>query len=103
MVIHRPEDFVINELPYDLDRNVKPAMNNSMQSNVVSSETTEIPTKCLVSTQTFNINCQIFFIDFEGRSDGESIQKILEQVRNKNQFYGFLEACKILKSNILCR
>lgn len=40
----------------------------------------ETPTKCLVEKQRIAINCQITYIDFEGRSDGESIRKIVEQV-----------------------
>jgi len=40
----------------------------------------ELPTKCVKSMQKFDVQCSIVFIDFEGRSDGESIQKILERV-----------------------
>lgn len=39
-----------------------------------------IPTKCVKQLQKFDVACSIVFIDFEGRSDGESIQKILEHV-----------------------
>lgn len=41
----------------------------------------ENPTKCLSSRKLIEINAQIQFIDFEGRSDGESILKILSQLR----------------------
>lgn len=41
----------------------------------------ENPTKCLSSRKTLEINAQIQFIDFEGRSDGESMMKILSQLR----------------------
>ncbi len=44
-------------------------------------EETEIPTKCTRVRQAFVVNCQIQYIDFEGRSDGESIQKIIEQMK----------------------
>ena len=46
-----------------------------------SVEETEIPTKCTRVRQAFVVNCQIQYIDFEGRSDGESIQKIIEQMK----------------------
>merc|ERR1712025_114566 len=40
----------------------------------------EVPTKCISSTQTFQINCGIQYIDFEGRTDGESIMKLTSQL-----------------------
>lgn len=39
------------------------------------------PTKCIISRKLIEINAQIQFIDFEGRSDGESLLKILSQLR----------------------
>lgn len=41
----------------------------------------EVPTKCITRLVTININASIKFIDFEGRSDGESIKKIIQQIR----------------------
>lgn len=41
----------------------------------------EKPTKCINSRKLIDINAQIQFIDFEGRSDGESLLKILSQLR----------------------
>merc|ERR1719210_347825 len=41
----------------------------------------EVPTKCISSTQTFQINCGIKYIDFEGRTDGESIMKLTSQLK----------------------
>jgi len=31
--------------------------------------------------ETFDVIAKILFIDFEGRSDGESIRKIISQIR----------------------
>ena len=42
---------------------------------------TEIPTKCVSSTVTFDIKASILYIDFEGRTDGESIRRILSQIK----------------------
>lgn len=41
----------------------------------------EKPTKCINTRKTIEINAQVQFIDFEGRSDGESLFKILSQLR----------------------
>ncbi|XP_031632233.1 probable cleavage and polyadenylation specificity factor subunit 2 [Contarinia nasturtii] len=41
----------------------------------------EKPTKCVSSRKTIDINAQVQFIDFEGSSDGESLLKILSQLR----------------------
>jgi len=41
----------------------------------------EVPTKCVSTTQNFQINCGIQFIDFEGRTDGESIMKLTAQLK----------------------
>jgi cleavage and polyadenylation specificity factor subunit 2 len=40
-----------------------------------------IPTKCIVETLKVSIQCRIEYIDFEGRSDGRSIKKILSHVQ----------------------
>ncbi|KAK6644493.1 hypothetical protein RUM43_000760 [Polyplax serrata] len=44
-------------------------------------EDQEVPTKCITYNKEIMIKAQIQFIDFEGRSDGESIQKIISQIR----------------------
>lgn len=41
----------------------------------------EKPTKCVSSRKIIDVNAQVQFIDFEGRSDGESLLKILSQLR----------------------
>lgn len=41
----------------------------------------DIPTKCIQVTRTMTVNASVTYIDFEGRSDGESLQKILAQLR----------------------
>ena len=39
------------------------------------------PTKCISTMQNIDIKCTITFIDFEGRSDGDSIKRILSIVK----------------------
>ena len=41
----------------------------------------EVPTKCVSTVQNFQINCGIQSIDFEGRTDGESIMKPTAQLK----------------------
>lgn len=41
----------------------------------------EKPTKCITSRKIIDIKANVQFIDFEGRSDGESLMKILSQLR----------------------
>ncbi|XP_064621428.1 cleavage and polyadenylation specificity factor subunit 2-like [Lineus longissimus] len=49
----------------------------------VNEDTTIVPTKTISATQTIDINANVVYIDFEGRSDGESIRKILGQIKPK--------------------
>lgn len=47
----------------------------------VSGDIAEVPSKCIVLSRTVQVNAQVQYIDFEGRSDGESLLKILTQLR----------------------
>lgn len=42
---------------------------------------TDIPTKCVSTIRNVVVNASVTYIDFEGRSDGESLQKILAQLK----------------------
>lgn len=44
-------------------------------------EVAEVPTKCVSSIQNFQVNANIQYIDFEGRTDGESIYKLMTGLR----------------------
>ena len=45
----------------------------------------EIPTKCIKETIDFNIRAKLMFIEYEGKSDGESIRKIFKSnIKPKN-------------------
>ncbi|XP_073994530.1 cleavage and polyadenylation specificity factor subunit 2 [Rhodnius prolixus] len=41
----------------------------------------EAPTKCVSYESEFVVNAQVQYIDFEGRSDGESVQKLITSLR----------------------
>lgn len=59
-------------------------------------EIPEIPSKCIALERTVQVNCQVQYIDFEGRSDGESLMKILSQLRPR-RVIGKLKICKVKK------
>lgn len=53
----------------------------SILNHVDDADFTEVPTKCVSTRQTFHVSANILFIDFEGRSDGESITKVVHQMK----------------------
>jgi len=78
--IIRIEDFL-------MDTGEPPAENQDLTENPPEFEEEpeqdkeEVPTKCVSSTQNFQINASVQFIDFEGRTDGESIMKLMSLLR----------------------
>ncbi|XP_074663107.1 cleavage and polyadenylation specificity factor subunit 2-like [Tubulanus polymorphus] len=77
--IVRHEDFMIAEaVPTEEE-----TKENGTADVEPVEDISEVPTKCVSSTQTVDINASVNFIDFEGRSDGESIKKILNQIKPK--------------------
>lgn len=40
-----------------------------------------MPTKCIVINRTVQVNAHVQYLDFEGKSDGDSLNKILTQLR----------------------
>ncbi|KAF7496367.1 Cleavage and polyadenylation specificity factor subunit 2 [Sarcoptes scabiei] len=57
--------------------------NGKINSNLTKSITVEpaVPTKCVTSIERVSVEARIEFIDFEGRSDGESIKKLIKMIR----------------------
>ncbi|CAG5106697.1 Similar to Cpsf100: Probable cleavage and polyadenylation specificity factor subunit 2 (Drosophila melanogaster) [Cotesia congregata] len=96
--IIRPEDYKIAEITPDAEDN-KENIDVKPEKIVVHSEpATEGPTKCTRITRTINVNASISYIDFEGRSDGESLQKILAQLRPRRVVLvrGSKKDCEVL-------
>ncbi|ESO87748.1 hypothetical protein LOTGIDRAFT_234977 [Lottia gigantea] len=76
--IIKPEDYTIAEnvtAEEEVKKPEKTFEEEAMQENA------DLPTKCVASTVTLDVNARIQYIDFEGRSDGESMRKILERVK----------------------
>ncbi|KAK3802172.1 hypothetical protein RRG08_050058 [Elysia crispata] len=78
--IIRPEDFVVAETPAvdEVMKDVEAADPDESQQDI-----SEVPTKCIASKVTLDINARVQFIDFEGRSDGKSIKKYLALIKPK--------------------
>ncbi|CAL1527611.1 unnamed protein product, partial [Lymnaea stagnalis] len=78
--IIRPEDYVIADGP-STEEEMKDVETKDQDETL--QDITEVPTKCISSTVTLDINAKVQFIDFEGRSDGKSIKKYLAQIKPK--------------------
>ncbi|XP_015781922.1 cleavage and polyadenylation specificity factor subunit 2 [Tetranychus urticae] len=65
-----------------------------------ASDQQEIPTKCITNVQTFYVNANIQFIDFEGRSDKDSLKKIISLIKPRRLvlIHGSSEATQELAS-----
>ncbi|XP_046401848.1 probable cleavage and polyadenylation specificity factor subunit 2 [Ischnura elegans] len=80
--IIRPEDYKMVEVNPEAEDNKENFEIKEEEIPVVTTaDITEVPTKCIASIRTIRVACQVQFIDFEGRSDGESLQKILAQLK----------------------
>jgi len=66
----------------------------------VEEEKVKIPTKCIRETLKVSVQCNIEYIDFEGRSDGRSIKKILSHVQARKMvlIHGGVEATAHLEN-----
>lgn len=78
--IIRPEDYTILEVAPADEEMAAEKVKKEDESMI---DLSEVPTKCVAATVTLDINANIQYIDFEGRSDGESMKKIISQIRPK--------------------
>ncbi|KAK7103107.1 cleavage and polyadenylation specificity factor subunit 2-like [Littorina saxatilis] len=78
--IIRPEDYIIADaVPAEEEK--PPPQVEPVEDEEVVQDTSEIPTKCVSSTVTLDINASVQYIDFEGRSDGDAIRRYLSTVK----------------------
>nr|XP_054758654.1 cleavage and polyadenylation specificity factor subunit 2-like [Lytechinus pictus] len=76
--IIKPEDYMIKEtLQTEEEKEVK----EDEVADFDDAAEGDIPTKCVASQIIVDVKCSITFIDFEGRSDGESMKKLITQVK----------------------
>ncbi|XP_047109970.1 probable cleavage and polyadenylation specificity factor subunit 2 [Schistocerca piceifrons] len=76
--IIRSEDYKMVDSNPEAEDNKE---NVEIKEEEVTVDITEVPTKCVSSVRQVRVVAQVQFIDFEGRSDGESLQKILGQLK----------------------
>ncbi|KAL5273884.1 CPSF2 family protein [Megaselia abdita] len=67
-----------NDLKAEVKSDIKAEKERKFENESVLKEK---PSKCISSKKVLEVNAQIQYIDFEGRSDGESTLKILSQLR----------------------
>ncbi|MCP9265235.1 Cleavage and polyadenylation specificity factor subunit 2 [Dirofilaria immitis] len=85
--IIRPEEYMIADTP--VVPQIPPehkdgTVDGSFDGQVVPLyEEREWPSKCVSQIMKMEVLCKVDFIDFEGRSDGESAKKILSQIKPK--------------------
>ncbi|XP_036335119.1 probable cleavage and polyadenylation specificity factor subunit 2 isoform X2 [Rhagoletis pomonella] len=81
------EDYRISDVGFEATidehnkENIKKEEPKESKASTNDVQLLEKPTKCTSQRKTIEINAQIQRIDFEGRSDGESMLKILSQLR----------------------
>ncbi|CAN8022745.1 unnamed protein product [Ixodes persulcatus] len=75
--IIRPEDFVM----VDKTTQEEEADDTKADDDDLAQDVAEVPTKCLESTLSLDVNASLQYIDFEGRSDGESVRKIISMMK----------------------
>ncbi|RZF43077.1 hypothetical protein LSTR_LSTR001255 [Laodelphax striatellus] len=76
--IIKPEDYKLADVNPEGEDNKE---NFEVKEEDLTIDMTEVPTKCVSFTKTVQVSCSVQFIDFEGRSDGESMMKILSQLK----------------------
>lgn len=76
--IIRTEDYTILDLPPPDEETTQ---EKCVPEDEAMQDMSEVPTKCVSSTITLEIHANVQYIDFEGRSDGESIRKIITQIK----------------------
>ena len=54
---------------------------NKQKDEEMVEEVEEIPTQCISDVQTVTVAANVSYIDFEGRSDGESLKKIVSMMK----------------------
>ncbi|CAB1343078.1 unnamed protein product [Coregonus sp. 'balchen'] len=77
-----PEDFLVPELQATEEEK------NKLESGMAKGDepmdqdsSSKVPTKCTSTTENLEIKARVTYIDYEGRSDGDSIKKIINQMK----------------------
>ena len=73
----RPGEFTLAEE----EPKPEPAKEQTEPADQEMQDLSTVPSKCLAYYRTFTVAAGVTYIDFEGRTDGESLYRILEQLR----------------------
>jgi len=76
-------------------------MDDEDEDDITLKEEEEIPTKPVMDTINLQVRCKLEFIDFEGRSDGQSMKNVLSAVSPSKVIliHGTREACNELSTH----
>lgn len=80
--IIRLEDFLVPELQANEEDKIKleSGLTNGAKEPM-DQDLSVVPTKCVSSIESLEIRARVSYIDYEGRSDGDSIKKIINQMK----------------------
>ncbi|XP_017551173.1 cleavage and polyadenylation specificity factor subunit 2 [Pygocentrus nattereri] len=79
--IIRPEEFLVPELQATEEEKSKLESGLANGDEPMDQDLSDVPTKCTCTTETLEIRARVTYIDYEGRSDGDSIKKIINQMK----------------------
>uniref|UniRef100_A0A4W4F547 Cleavage and polyadenylation specificity factor subunit 2 n=1 Tax=Electrophorus electricus TaxID=8005 RepID=A0A4W4F547_ELEEL len=79
--IIRPEEFLVPELQATEEEKSKLESGLANGDEPMDQDLSDVPTKCTCATETLEIKARVTYIDYEGRSDGDSIKKIINQMK----------------------
>ncbi|XP_027895378.1 cleavage and polyadenylation specificity factor subunit 2 [Xiphophorus couchianus] len=77
----RIEDFLVPELQATEEEKSKLESGLTNGDEPMDQDLSVVPTKCVSSVENFEIRARVTYIDYEGRSDGDSIKKIINQMK----------------------
>ncbi|CAJ0595217.1 unnamed protein product [Cylicocyclus nassatus] len=81
---YRPEDYTVSKLRVHLpvpQEIIKEA--DDPTANMAVPLVDDAPTKCITVIEKIEVSCNVEYIEFEGRSDGESVKKLIAQIKPK--------------------
>ncbi|KHJ99454.1 RNA-metabolizing metallo-beta-lactamase [Oesophagostomum dentatum] len=81
---YRPEDYTVSKLRVHLpvpQEIIKEA--DDPTANMAVPVVDDAPTKCITVVEKIEVSCNVEYIEFEGRSDGESVKKLIAQMKPK--------------------
>ncbi|KAK9409486.1 Cleavage and polyadenylation specificity factor subunit 2 [Crotalus adamanteus] len=79
--IIKPEDFLVPELQATEDEKNKLESGLTNGEEPMDQDLSDVPTKCISAMESMEIKARVTYIDYEGRSDGDSIKKIINQMK----------------------